>query len=174
MRGDTTCCHNSWINSGMKGVDFDTNVANPNIDYATVHAYPDNWGIPASDYTWYGPNFIASRASIAHAAGKPIIMEEYGVREGRFRGVLGVRAGLGPGACAGAGMRRGQPVWGMPGLGKGLLLIGCCVGWSGPHGRAITKPRVRPDARTSAGHLFLCRLPAEQGHAAQLPPGEGS
>uniref|UniRef100_A0A1D1ZTE6 mannan endo-1,4-beta-mannosidase n=1 Tax=Auxenochlorella protothecoides TaxID=3075 RepID=A0A1D1ZTE6_AUXPR len=82
VRGDTSCCTNNWLNGGVKGVDFDTNVADRNIDFATVHAYPDNWGIAASDYKWYGPNFLADRARIAHAAGKPIVMEEYGSREG--------------------------------------------------------------------------------------------
>lgn len=80
--GDTSCCVNNWMNGGVKGVDFDRNVKDPHIDFATVHAYPDNWGVPASDYKWYGPNFIRDRARIAHAAGKPIIMEEYGVRAG--------------------------------------------------------------------------------------------
>lgn len=86
VRGDTSCCTNNWLNGGVKGVDFDTNVADRNIDFATVHAYPDNWGIAASDYKWYGPNFLADRARIAHAAGKPIVMEEYGSREGDMPG----------------------------------------------------------------------------------------
>lgn len=80
--GDTSCCTNNWLNGGVKGVDFNRNVKDPNIDFATVHAYPDNWGIPADKYKWYGPNFLKDRANIAHAVGKPIIMEEYGVRPG--------------------------------------------------------------------------------------------
>ena len=42
----------------------------------------DNWGIPASDFEWVNDNFIADRASIAHSAGKPIIMEESGMKTG--------------------------------------------------------------------------------------------
>ena len=42
----------------------------------------DNWGIPASDFEWVRSNVIADRASIAHAAGKPIIMEESGMKTG--------------------------------------------------------------------------------------------
>ena len=42
----------------------------------------DNWGIPAYDYQWVRTNMIADRANIAHAAGKPIIMEESGMKTG--------------------------------------------------------------------------------------------
>ena len=42
----------------------------------------DNWAISASDYEWVRTNFIADRANIAHAAGKPIIMEESGMKTG--------------------------------------------------------------------------------------------
>ena len=42
----------------------------------------DNWGISASNYDWVRTNFIADRANIAHAAGKPIIMEESGMKTG--------------------------------------------------------------------------------------------
>lgn len=67
-----------WINNGLKGVDFSKNVLIPEIDAATVHAYPDNWNYDSSSYTKYGEEFIKDRARIAHDAGKPIIMEEYG------------------------------------------------------------------------------------------------
>lgn len=42
----------------------------------------DNWAISASDYEWVRTNFIADRANIAHSAGKPIIMEESGMKTG--------------------------------------------------------------------------------------------
>ena len=80
--GDTTCCHNNWINGGFKGEDFTKNTALPNIDFATVHVYPDHWQIDRSEHTWIGPNYIADRAKVAHAAGKPIIMEEFGMENG--------------------------------------------------------------------------------------------
>ncbi len=68
----------------MKGVDFVGNLALANIDFATVHAYPQSFGIPFSElgdydnYTWINTYFIASRAALAKAAGKPIILEEFG------------------------------------------------------------------------------------------------
>ena len=90
------------------GVDFVGDINLPHIDFATVHVYPgehlcgtsglcclgnkassevsvvfaDNWGIPASEFEWVRSNVIADRASIAHAAGKPIIMEESGMKTG--------------------------------------------------------------------------------------------
>jgi mannan endo-1,4-beta-mannosidase len=80
--GATNCCHNNWVNGGFKGEDFTKNTALPTIDFATVHVYPDHWQIEAKEYDWIGPNYIADRAKVAHAAGKPIIMEEYGMENG--------------------------------------------------------------------------------------------
>ena len=45
-------------------------------------SHVDNWGISASDFEWVRSNVIADRASIAHSAGKPIIMEESGMKTG--------------------------------------------------------------------------------------------
>ena len=41
---------------------------------------PDNWNIPASDFAWVNTYFVRDRAQIAHAANKPIIIEETGMR----------------------------------------------------------------------------------------------
>ena len=80
--GDTSCCHNNWINGGFKGEDFTKNTALPTIDFATIHVYPDHWQITPAEYTWIGPNYIADRAKVAHSFNKPIIMEEYGMENG--------------------------------------------------------------------------------------------
>lgn len=72
----------SWINNGLKGVDFDANCADENIDACTVHSYPDNWGYCSTEYDLYGPQFIQDRAAVAHSLSKPIIMEEYGMKTG--------------------------------------------------------------------------------------------
>ncbi len=45
-----------------------------------MHVYPDNWEIPVEAFDWVNVNFIQDRAALAHAAGKPIIIEEFGVR----------------------------------------------------------------------------------------------
>ena len=80
--GATNCCHNNWVNGGFKGEDFTKNTALPTIDFATVHVYPDHWQMEPKEYDWIGPNYIADRAKVAHAANKPIIMEEYGMENG--------------------------------------------------------------------------------------------
>jgi len=71
-----------WIDNGYKGVDFKRNCADPNIDACTIHAYPDNWGFDYGQLKTYGPLFLEPKAAIAHSFGKPIMMEEYGVRPG--------------------------------------------------------------------------------------------
>ncbi len=65
-------------------MDFAGNLALTNINFGTVHAYPQAFGIPFSNlgdydnYTWINTYFIASRAAIAKAANKPVILEEFG------------------------------------------------------------------------------------------------
>ena len=86
--GDTSCCDNSWIDGGFKGIDFVADIQLPNIDFATIHYYPDNWMIGPQTYINYSQYFLSSRASIAHAAGKPIILEESGL--GGLNGFTGV------------------------------------------------------------------------------------
>ena len=70
---------NTWVFDGSKGVDFDRNIALPNVSFATTHLYPDNWNVASSEFqSWFVPQVIQDRAKIAHAAGKPIIIEETG------------------------------------------------------------------------------------------------
>ncbi|KAK9817307.1 hypothetical protein WJX72_012434 [[Myrmecia] bisecta] len=80
--GPTDCCHNNWINGGLKGVDYKKNCALPNIGFCTIHVYPDNWGVAAWESSWVNANVIGDRAKIAHGYNKPIIMEEYGMKYG--------------------------------------------------------------------------------------------
>ncbi|KAK9817067.1 hypothetical protein WJX72_009014 [[Myrmecia] bisecta] len=80
--GPTDCCHNSWINSGLKGGDFLKNCGLHNISFCTIHAYTDSWGIAASEASWLNANIIVDRAKIAHGLGKPIVLEEYGMKNG--------------------------------------------------------------------------------------------
>jgi len=68
----------AWIHNGSKGVDFVRNINLPHIDFATVHIYPDNWKISTNDFWWVEKYLIHDRSSIAHKAGKPIILEETG------------------------------------------------------------------------------------------------
>ena len=67
-----------WINNGSKGVNFEKNVTLSQIDFATVHIYPDNWNIPSQQMSWVEQHLVKRRADIAHNAGKPIVLEESG------------------------------------------------------------------------------------------------
>ena len=44
------------------------------LDYGTFHLYPNSWGY---NYTW-GTEWIEQHDAIGKAAGKPVILEEYG------------------------------------------------------------------------------------------------
>jgi mannan endo-1,4-beta-mannosidase len=66
--------------------DFTENHASRNIDYATIHIWPQNWG-------WYDPTnpssytqaeeqartYFRNHASAAAALGKPLVLEEFGL-----------------------------------------------------------------------------------------------
>ena len=51
------------------------NLGIADLDFATTHVYPSNWGIPASQYQWVNDNWIGDRAALAAANGKPLLME---------------------------------------------------------------------------------------------------
>ncbi|CAK0742592.1 hypothetical protein CVIRNUC_001407 [Coccomyxa viridis] len=81
--GPTNAPHNNWINGGYKGVDPVGNIACLNIDFLTLHIYPDNWAIGSWEFDWVNANVIRDRAqNIAHAANKPFIIEETGMKRG--------------------------------------------------------------------------------------------
>ncbi|GMF33544.1 unnamed protein product [Phytophthora lilii] len=62
------------------GVDFDANLTIDIIDYGTYHAYPDSWGVDECEYQSWGVQWISDHASSDVTAGKPVVMEEYGVK----------------------------------------------------------------------------------------------
>ena len=70
----------AWINDGTEGVDWLCNLQY--ADVATVHLYPDAWAFSPAEYQWLGPNYLQDRRDLAWARGKPIILEEYGMRRG--------------------------------------------------------------------------------------------
>lgn len=74
----------SYAYSGYEGVDFIKNLAIPTLDYGTFHLYPSQWGY---NYSW-GNTWISQHNAIGKAAGKPVVLEEYGVPDASLR--LGV------------------------------------------------------------------------------------
>ena len=69
----------SYAYSGAEGVDFVENLKIPTLDYATFHLYPDSWGY---NETW-GATWIAEHGAAAEAAGKTVVLEEYGATANR-------------------------------------------------------------------------------------------
>lgn len=64
----------SYAYSGDTGVDFVANLKISTLDYGVFHLYPNSWGY---NYTW-GSTWIQQHDAIGKAAGKPVILEEYG------------------------------------------------------------------------------------------------
>jgi len=64
-----------WYRNGSQGTDFIRNHQIPDIDFCTVHVYPDYWGFDyAASMAW-----VEEHIDDAHQIiGKPVILEEFG------------------------------------------------------------------------------------------------
>jgi mannan endo-1,4-beta-mannosidase len=67
-------------------------IALPTIDYGTVHLYPQGWGEnpaskPGTDPVTWGTTWITDHISDGAAAGKPVVLEEYGLAINASEGV---------------------------------------------------------------------------------------
>ncbi|KAL4116528.1 hypothetical protein PRIC2_011981 [Phytophthora ramorum] len=69
-----------YLYSGLSGVDFDANLAIKSIDYGAYHTYPDGWSVDASEFVSWGRKWINDHVASGKKAGKPVVMEEYGVK----------------------------------------------------------------------------------------------
>lgn len=69
-RGGSDFCYN-----GGSGVDWDRLIELPNIDFETMHLYPEGWG---KTIDW-SVQYINDHIATAKSVGKPVILEEYGV-----------------------------------------------------------------------------------------------
>jgi len=63
---------------GGEGIDFKANIVIKTIDFGTFHNYPDSWGLNGEETSW-GTQWIADHETTQASAGKPVIMEEFGV-----------------------------------------------------------------------------------------------
>ena len=58
------------------GEDFKRNLQIADLDFATIHVYPSNWGVPTGTcLSWVNNDWIGDRAALATAAGKPLVLE---------------------------------------------------------------------------------------------------
>jgi len=71
--------------NGQAGEDFDFDLTLSNVDFATYHMYPQTWypqlDFPGSNFSveGWGLFWIDAHANAAKKAGKPLILEEFGV-----------------------------------------------------------------------------------------------
>ncbi|KAA8572356.1 hypothetical protein EYC84_002979 [Monilinia fructicola] len=72
--GLTVANDTSYPFTSGPGTWFTDLLAIPTIDFSTIHLYPTSWGEVDS----WGSSWISSHANVTAAAGKPLILEEYG------------------------------------------------------------------------------------------------
>ncbi len=65
---------------GEAGVDFDAILALECIDFGTYHLYPETWRAGDCVLEW-GKQWISDHIAAGKEAGKPVIVEEFGVNE---------------------------------------------------------------------------------------------
>ncbi len=63
--------------NGSRGVDTEAFLSIPEIDFGTVHLYPQGWNQP--DPILFGIQWIEQHLAAGRAAGKPVLIEEYGM-----------------------------------------------------------------------------------------------
>ncbi|MCK4303444.1 MAG: cellulase family glycosylhydrolase [Candidatus Eisenbacteria sp.] len=82
----TTGCEGDTPWPSWNGLDFDANHDGPDIDYTTIHIWPQNWG-------WYDPgnpsgyalaesnarSYFNNHEAQAQTLGKPMVLEEFGL-----------------------------------------------------------------------------------------------
>lgn len=71
----TTYNNQTFLFNGTEGVSFRRNTADPNIDFASAHLYPEYWNFSFDA----GNNWIADHMKIASDLGKPFVLGEFGV-----------------------------------------------------------------------------------------------
>ncbi|MDG3085330.1 cellulase family glycosylhydrolase [Vibrio hannami] len=69
--------HEDWAYNGNEGVDWERIITLPNINYGTVHLYPEHWGKHNAEQ--WGTQWLIDHAKAAKKANKPVVLEEYGI-----------------------------------------------------------------------------------------------
>jgi mannan endo-1,4-beta-mannosidase len=63
-----------WLFDGSQGTSFRANTSVADVDFASIHVYPDVWNLPAAA----GSTWISDHIRIARQLGKPLIVGEFG------------------------------------------------------------------------------------------------
>jgi mannan endo-1,4-beta-mannosidase len=67
----------AWLFDGNKGLAWTQNTADPNIDFGSIHLYPELWNLAAP----HGHAWIADHVRIARSLGKPLVLGEFGASQ---------------------------------------------------------------------------------------------
>jgi mannan endo-1,4-beta-mannosidase len=67
----------TWAFNGWKGAAYTQNTADPNIDFAQIHLYPEYWNFDVAA----GTAWIVDHARIAKSLGKPMLLGEFGASQ---------------------------------------------------------------------------------------------
>lgn len=73
-----------WMENGNEGTDYVSSTSIPEIDVATMHLYPDSWGLDENASL----NWIYSRIDKAKRIGKPVYLGEFGIRDKNKRDAI--------------------------------------------------------------------------------------
>jgi mannan endo-1,4-beta-mannosidase len=74
-----------WAYQANDGVDNEALTSLPAVDFGTFHMYPEDWGAKLE----WGEQWIIDHLEVGRRVGKPMVLEEYGVKVGREHGNLG-------------------------------------------------------------------------------------
>lgn len=66
-----------WKYDGSQGGDFDSFLSMDSIDFGTFHLYPEVWGETVA----WGIHWIDQHLNAGAKAGKPVVLEEYGLKD---------------------------------------------------------------------------------------------
>lgn len=67
----------SWLFDGTEGISFTDDLSVSDIDFGSIHLYPDSWGILRSS----GASWIEDHLRIAGGLQKPLVIGEFGVNQ---------------------------------------------------------------------------------------------
>jgi hypothetical protein len=153
------------------GQDFVTNTNIPQIDFATVHAWPDNWMIPQEKTAAFLDKWVQSHINVSTKAlktKKPVMFEEFGKKldanQQTAEGIRQVRAREGAGRWPGSPPGGG---WGPRG-GGGPLAGQSLTG--GEHLRAAGAASSDPDCRPHASGRSILTPPPPSSPPPPHPP----
>jgi mannan endo-1,4-beta-mannosidase len=63
---------------------FRRNLESPAIDFASIHYFPETWGVRSIDVAEAGARWIREHARVAREVGKPLILGEFGLKNSGF------------------------------------------------------------------------------------------